>query len=187
MPLEMATTHLSPGSLGSKSSAVKAAWTFCANEKLDFSAAVINPLNPLMVTGPGIHYINSLDAIDTSIIGDIIQGKVTDNHPAVLALIWLDVRDVAINHVKDIEVSEAAGKRCSLATGHFSNEEIVEVFRKIFPELEEKLPSMNGEDDFPSQIFNIGHSRRAEILGIEYRSFVNAIADTVESLRKTGV
>jgi nucleoside-diphosphate-sugar epimerase len=183
--MEIATTSPRHGYLASKTFAEKAAWTFCEDEKPDFSIAVINPP---MVFGPIIHSINSLDAINTSnrIIRDMIQGRITDNLPPSGIFLWVDVRDVALAHVKAMEVPEAGGKRFFLVAGYFSNKKIVEVICKAYPELEDKLPSKSVEDDFPSQIFAIDHSRSEQILGIEYRFFNTAIIDTVKSLQEVG-
>lgn len=183
--MEIATTNPKVGYFASKTFAERAAWTFCEEEKPDFSVAVINPV---MVFGPIIHSINSLDAINTSntIIRNLIQGRITDTLPPSGTFIWVDVRDVAFAHVRAMEVPEAGGKRFFLAAGYFSNKKILDVIRKAYPELEEKLPSKNSEDDFPSQIFAIDHSRSEQILGIEYRSFDAAIIDTVKSLREVG-
>jgi nucleoside-diphosphate-sugar epimerase len=133
-----------------------------------------------------MHSINSLDAINTSntIIRNLVQGRIADKLPPSGTFIWVDVRDVALAHVKAMEVPEAGGKRFFLAAGYFSNKKILDVIRDAYPELEERLPSKDSEDDFPSQLFAIDHSRSERILGIEYRDFESSIIDTVKSLQK---
>ena len=48
---------------GSKTLAEKAAWEFVEKEKPNFA---LSTLNPPLVLGPVVHYLNSLDAINTS-------------------------------------------------------------------------------------------------------------------------
>lgn len=54
---------------------------------------------------------------------------------------WIDVRDLALAHVKAIELPQAADKRFFITAGYFSNKEVCEIIRKNFPNLEKELPS----------------------------------------------
>ncbi|KAJ5438623.1 uncharacterized protein N7458_009621 [Penicillium daleae] len=169
----------------SKTFAEKAAWDFVEKEKPNFDIATINP--PL-VFGPIVHYLNSLEALNTSNqrFRNLIQGQFKEQIPPTGTFLYVDVRDVALAHVRAIEVSEAGGKRFFITAGFFSNKEIVEAARKTHSELESKLPAKDAPSDFPSDIYEIDNSRSKEILGIKYRSFTETVADTISSLQDVG-
>ena len=122
-----------------KTFAEKAAWDFVEKEKPNFDIATINP--PL-VFGPIVHYLNSLDAINTSNarFRNLIQGQMKEKIAPTGTFLWVDVRDVALAHVRAIEVPEAGGQRFFVTAGYFSNKEIVDIVRETRPELESKLP-----------------------------------------------
>ncbi|KAJ5172596.1 hypothetical protein N7492_005189 [Penicillium capsulatum] len=169
----------------SKTFAEKAAWDFIEKEKPNFDIATINP--PL-VFGPIVHYLNSLDAINTSNarMRDIIQGRMKDKISPTGTYLWVDVRDVALAHVRAIEVPEAGGKRFFVVAGYFSNKDIVEIVRDVQPDLGPKLPSKDSESDFPKAIFEIDNSRSKEVLGLEYKPLKETVSDTVSSLQAVG-
>ncbi|KAJ5559643.1 hypothetical protein N7513_002042 [Penicillium frequentans] len=169
----------------SKTFAEKAAWDFVEKEKPNFDIATINP--PL-VFGPIVHYLNSLEAINTSNqrVRDIIQGKFKEKIPPTGTFLWVDVRDVALAHVKAIEVAEAGGQRFFVVAGYFSNKRAVDAIREAHPKLESKLPSPDVADDFPSNIFEFDNSKSREVLGLNYRPFKQTISDTAESLLDVG-
>ncbi|KAJ5637080.1 hypothetical protein N7490_006959 [Penicillium lividum] len=169
----------------SKTFAEKAAWDFVEKEKPNFDIATINP--PL-VFGPIVHYLNSLEAINTSNqrVRDLIQGKFKEKIPPTGIFLWVDVRDVALAHVKAIEVAEAGGQRFFVVAGYFSNKQAADTIRETHAKLESKLPSPDAVDDFPSNIYEFDNSKSREVLGLNYRSFKQTISDTVDSLLEVG-
>ncbi|EXJ90270.1 dihydroflavonol-4-reductase [Capronia coronata CBS 617.96] len=168
----------------SKTFAEKAAWEFVEKEKPNFDLATINP--PL-VFGPVVHYLNSLDAINTSnaTIRDMIEGKCKDAIPPSTGFLWVDVRDVALAHVKAMETSAAGGKRFFVTGGHMSNGIVASIIRKEFPEFADRLPA-DIDTSLPADIFGYDNSRSKEILGIEYRKLEDTVRDTVKSLLAVG-
>ena len=176
----------SSGYRGSKTLAEQAAWKFVETEKPNFTLATVNP--PL-VLGPVIHYLNSLDALNTSNqrTGNIISGKFRDEISETGTFLWVDVRDVALAHVKAVELPKAAGKRFFTTAGYFSNREIADIVRKNFPQLGAKLPKDDAKGgDYPpggkEAIYGYDNSRSKEVLGLQYRSLEESIVDTVKSL-----
>jgi len=137
-----------------------------------------------------VHYLNSLDAINTSNqrIRNIILGKCKDEIPPTGVYIWVDVRDLALAHVKAIEVSAAANKRFFVTAGYFSNKEIVEIIREAYPDLDSKLPSkdVKGGEYPPDGVYKYDNSRTIEVLGIKFRSLKGSVVDTVMSLHTVG-
>ncbi|KAG9529139.1 NAD(P)-binding protein, partial [Aureobasidium melanogenum] len=91
------------GYRASKTFAEKASWDFLEKEKPNFT---ISTMNPPLVLGPIVHYLNSLDSLNTSNqrIRDIYQGKAKEQIPETGTFLWVDVRDLALCHVKAIEV-----------------------------------------------------------------------------------
>lgn len=168
----------------SKTFAEKAAWDFVSKEKPNFDLATINP--PL-VLGPVVHYLNSLDAINTSNerIRNMIQGKLKDGLPPTGVFLWVDVRDVALAHVKAMEIPEAGGKRFFVTAGYMSNGEIASIIKTKFPDLADKLPA-DLKSDRPEDIFGFDNSRSKQVLKLEYRSLEDSIVDTVNSLLAVG-
>lgn len=155
------------------------------NEKPNFDIATINP--PL-VLGPVVHYLNSLDAINTSNarISNLIRGNNKDQLPPTGTFLWVDVHDVALAHVRAIEVAEAGGQRFFLTAGLYSNKKIADIIRESYPELEDKLPPKDSADDTPPDVYGFDNRKSIEVLGIKYRSLKQSVEETVKSLLAVG-
>lgn len=168
-----------------KTFAEKAAWDFVEKEKPNFDIATINP--PL-VFGPIVHYLNSLEAINTSNqrMRNLIQGKMKEKIDPTGTFLYVDVRDVALAHVRAIEVPEAGGQRFFVTAGFFSNKQIVDVVRESHLELESKLPPKDCRSDFPSNIYDIDNKKSLDVLGLKYRPFKETVSDTISSLLEVG-
>jgi len=166
----------------SKTFAERAAWDFVKKENPNFQLATVCP--PL-VFGPVVHYLNSLDAINTSNarMRDMMQGKMKKTLAPTGTFIWVDVRDVAMAHVKAMELPEAAGKRFFVTAGYMTNKDIADCMRRAFPELSSQLPPEDSESDLPKDVFRYDNSRSVDILGLKYRSLEDCVTDTVKSLQ----
>lgn len=200
LAIEVCSCDLSPtvsvcntdNSAASKTFAERAAWDFVRHEKPNFT---LSTANPPMVFGPIVHYLNSLDSLNTSNqrIRNFIQGQAKDGLPDSGVFIWIDVRDLALAHVKQIEIPEAAGKRFFATAGYFSNKEIADIIRKNFPEYADKLPAPDAEStgDYPDgttdSIYKYDNSRMVDILGIKFRTLEESIVDLVKSLKAVGI
>jgi len=185
--LEQAPLNPTSGYRASKKFAELAAWEFVEKEKPSFTLATMNP--PL-VFGPIVHYLNSLDALNTSNqrIGNLILGKFKTEIPETGTFVFVDVRDLALAHVKAIETPDAAGKRFFIVAGKFSNREIADVVRKHFPEYHDKLPTPETKGgDYPEGgMYKYDNSRAEKILGLKWTPFEQSIIDTVKSLKAVG-
>ncbi|CRG86757.1 Putative NADPH-dependent methylglyoxal reductase GRP2 [Talaromyces islandicus] len=169
---------------GSKTFAERAAWEFVEKEKPGFDLATINPP---FVFGPVIHYLNSLDSLNTSNerIHDLATGKAKDGLPPTGTFLWVDVRDTALAHVRAIEVPEAGGSRFFTTAGYMSNKAIVDAIRETHPEYAANLPE-NGVDDTPADIYKIDNSKVKNVLGIKFRTLKESVDDTVSSFATVG-
>ncbi|WPH02858.1 Hypothetical protein R9X50_00572600 [Acrodontium crateriforme] len=177
----------SSGYRASKTFAEKAAWEFVETEKPNFTLATMCP--PL-VLGPIVHYLNSLDALNTSNqrIRDIMQGKAKNEIAATGVYLWTDVRDLALAHVLAMEKPEAANKRFFVTAGHFTNKQIAQIIEKNFPQYKDVLPTESTPGgDFPEEgIYQYNNKRVTDVLGIKFKSLEESIVDTVRSLQAVG-
>jgi len=184
---EQAVLNPSYGYRASKTFAEKAAWEFVEKEKPNFTLATMCP--PL-VLGPIVHYLNSLDALNTSNqrIRNLITGQCKDEIPDTGTFIWVDVRDLALAHVKAMELSAADGQRFFVTAGYFSNKEISEIIRKHFPEYHDKLPTPEtpGGDYPKAGVYKYDNSKAVKVLGLKWRTLEESIVDTVKSLQAVG-
>ena len=184
---EQAVENPANGYRASKTFAERAAWDFLEKEKPNFTIATMCP--PL-VLGPIVHYLNSLDGLNTSNqrIRDIMLGKAKDEIPPTGTYIWVDVRDLADAHVAAIEKDEAANKRFFITAGYFSNKEIAQIIEKNYPECKDGLPTASTPGgDYPSEgIYKYNNKRAIEVLGIKFKSLEESVKDTVKSLQAVG-
>jgi nucleoside-diphosphate-sugar epimerase len=185
---EQAVENPSNGYRASKTFAERAAWDFVEKEKPNFTLATMCP--PL-VLGPIVHYLNSLDSLNTSNqrIRDIVQGKAKDEIPETGTFLWVDVRDLALAHVLAAEKEEAASKRFFIVTGYFSNKEIAQIVAKDYPQYKDGLPTKDtpGGDYPEGGVYKFNNTRSKEVLGLTYRSLDDSIKDTVKSFQAVGV
>lgn len=184
---EEAVQNPSNGYRASKTFAEKASWEFLEKEKPNFT---ISTMCPPLVLGPIVHYLQSLDNLNTSNqrIAALMTGKAKEELPPTGTFIWTDVRDLALAHVKAAELPEAANKRFFVTAGYFSNEEIADIIRDNFPQLKNELPAQGTKGGgYPENgIYKYDNSRVKAVLGIEFRSLKESIVDTVKSLQAVG-
>lgn len=153
-------------------------------EKPNFDLATINP--PL-VLGPVVHYLTSLDAINTSNarISRFVRGFDKEAIPPTGVFLWVDVRDVALAHVRTIEVPDGA-QRFFVTAGLYSNKDIVDIIKDAYPELEDRLPPNDVPSDLPKDIYGYDNSKSTQVLGLKYRSLKESVVDTVKTLLENG-
>jgi len=184
---EQAVENPANGYRASKTFAERAAWDFVEREKPNFTLATMCP--PL-VLGPIVHYLNSLDGLNTSNqrIRDIMLGKAKEEIPPTGTFLWVDVRDLAQCHVAAIEKEAAADKRFFITAGYFSNKEIAQIVGKHYPQYKEGLPTeKTSGGDYPEEgVYKFDNKRSIDVLGVEYRSLDESIKDTVKSLQAVG-
>lgn len=116
----------------------------------------------------------------------MIQGAAKEKLPPTGVFLWVDVRDVALAHVRAIEVAEAGGQRFFVTAGHYSNKDIVDTIREAFPDLESKLPPKDAPSDMPADVYGVDNSKAIQVLGLKYRSLKDSVTDTVKSLLAVG-
>lgn len=188
-PVTIDQIHENPGIAyrASKTLAEKAAWEF-VNDKSNNAKFDIVTVNPPLVFGPVVHHLASLDSINTSnerIVG-LVQGKWKEEIPDTGVFLWVDVRDVAEAHVRAFEKPELGGKRLFTTAGYFSNREVLNIVRKNFPELKDKLPAedVKGGDLPPKdKLLTFDNSETTKSTGIQWTPLEKTITETVHSLK----
>ncbi|KAI8631653.1 hypothetical protein F5Y19DRAFT_463347 [Xylariaceae sp. FL1651] len=152
----------------------KAAWAFIENEKPNFDLAVINST---FVFGPIQRKLPSLDDMNASNhrIRDMMQGKMKDAlQPTAPVFTFVDVRDVALAHLRAMTVPEAGGNRFYVVGGHFANKDIADVIQERFPALQSRLPA-HTESDLPDDVYKFNNRKSREILGINYKGLEESV------------
>ncbi|KAK4945192.1 methylglyoxal reductase (NADPH-dependent) gre2 [Elasticomyces elasticus] len=175
---------------GSKTLAERAAWTFMDTARPHFDLVTINPS---LVFGPAAHLSSGdLDSLNTSNLRilHMIQGEMNDKLDPTGFYSWVDVRDVAIAHVRALEVPGASSNRFLLLADYHTNKRIAKIIASMGPQLREKLPANldEEEDDLPppGERYLFSNKRSIEVLGIEYTSLDKSVKDTVQSLLELG-
>ena len=145
---------------------------------------------PPLVFGPIYPWLQNLENINTSNqrIAAALQGKMKDAIPPTGGFIWVDVRDLALAHVKAIDLPAAENKRFFVTAGHFNNELMVEVLRDNFPDYKDKLPAKGtpGGGYPDGGFFEYDNSRSKDVLGLHYCTFKETVVDTAKSLQLIG-
>lgn len=170
--------------IASKVLAEKAAWGFVGKEKPNFTLSTINPP---MIYGPLRHPVKSLSSVNTSseLLAKVLAGKHKAGLPPTALPLWVDVRDVALAHVKAMELEEAAGKRFFITAGFYSNAEMGRAIWDHFPDLRDKLPDRNEMGGAPNQnlqSFGYDISEAERILDIKWTPYEKTVVDSVKSL-----
>lgn len=170
---------------GSKVFAEKAAWCFLKENQnsVNFSLTTINPC---YVFGPQCFDESVSSTLNASCqrINEAFLSKVGDDVDQKFASLFIDVRDVAKAHVLALENSNLACKRLILAKDKFSAQDILDTINKNFPQLTGRIAKgVPGNGPKVSQsIASIDNSKSKELLGFEFRSFENAVNDTVSQI-----
>lgn len=183
----------------SKTLAERAAWTFVEEKKPSWDLVVINPflvIGPSL--GPGVNTSNQ-------IFVDLLTGK----YPGIVRLTWgvVDVRDVALAHVRATTLKNASGRYlCANAT--VTMREVVELLARSGYD-KHKLPRRRLDSsmgDFMVRLGSrfqpkgVGQYLRTHIgrvprfdnakirrdLGIEFRPVDQSILETVADLVRWG-
>ncbi|KAJ5757967.1 NAD-dependent epimerase/dehydratase [Penicillium nucicola] len=186
-PYEVVAAPGTPAGLAystAKALAERAAWDFVKEKKPSFDLATILPP---MVYGPNINATASLEKLNTS-SSDIYRlisprGKSSDAVPGNMFWSFVDVRDVAMAHLRAFQVSEAGGERFFVCSGNFTYQQFVDALRENIPEIRARVPIGNtGTGAVPSNVYTVDTSKSQKILGIQYHKLQDTVVDAARSL-----
>lgn len=181
------------GYRASKLFAERAALEFMDTHKPKFSFVSICPT---LAFGPVIQPFEGADAINTSSqrIHNFINGSFKSQMPDTGAsfYLWIDVRDLALAHVKAMELQlqlqQPKNKRYLLTEGYFTNKDICTIIGSRFPEYVELLPDSDGDiGGFPKDgVYKFDNTNATEELQMTYRNLEESVVDAVKSLKERG-
>ncbi|KAI1862576.1 uncharacterized protein JN550_010101 [Neoarthrinium moseri] len=160
----------------------KAAWSFMVSEKPHFDLAVINSTYNF---GPIQRGLPNLESMNTSNhrIRDLVLGRMREQiEPTAPVFTWVDVRDVALSHVRAMTIPEAGDSRFYVVGGHFSNKRLADIIREHFPQIADDLPPADTVDDFPEDVYQFDNTRSRKVLGLKYTDLETSVVDTVRSI-----
>ncbi|KAI6912375.1 dihydroflavonol-4-reductase, partial [Hortaea werneckii] len=166
--------------MGSKTFAERAARDFVSREKPSFDLVTIHPPG---VCGPPIHKLESLDAVNTSnhVFAGLLQGEWQGAVPDSPLSQWVDVRDIALAHVRAIELPQASNRRILIVAGYTSNEQVATIVARGFPALRGKLPSNFGKTT-STKVSKVDPQFAKSELRIVFTSLEASVTDTIEAL-----
>ncbi|CAL9761546.1 unnamed protein product [Musa acuminata subsp. burmannicoides] len=157
-----------------KAVAEKAAWEVARETGVEL--AVVNPvlaLGPLLqpqVNASIAHILKYLDGSATRYT-NAVQG-------------YVDVRDVAEAHVRVFEAEAAAGKRFICIERVLHREDVVRILSKLFPEY--PVPNTCSDEVNPRKKPYKFSNQQLKDLGVQFRSVIQSLYDTVKSLQEKG-
>jgi len=170
-------------------------------EKPNFA---LTTMCPPFVFGPTVFPLTGSESLNTSnhLTRDFLRGNFKDKIPETGDFIWVDVRvwqirrisrqqsltleqDLALGHVRAMEIEEAANKRFFITAGYFNNRQIADAIRKHYPEYKEMLPTENAPGGgFPEDgLLGYDNRQTINILRIRFRSIETCIVDSVASFK----
>lgn len=181
----------------SKKRAELAAWEFMEEQKPAFDLTV---MNPDIITGPMIHYIDGPKSINETnhfAIASFIDGTHKEIEGVTFPFYHsVDVRDVAQAHVDSLANKAASNQRILLIAGLISPQLIANIIRENFPALRGRVPAGNPSQELPKNVHPTGWDMKIslDILAQgtrekkwEYRSLEESVVDAVNSMQQAGV
>lgn len=135
-----------------------------------------------MVYGPCLHAVPDMNKLNTSAadIYRFINGSSATPGETPFPL-CVDVRDVALAHLRAFEIPEAGGQRFAVSLGNFTYQQVCDIIRERFPELKEKVPEGTPGAEAPKS-FALDCEKARKVLGIEFRGLEETVVDSVKSL-----
>jgi NADPH-dependent methylglyoxal reductase len=168
---QAATTDPVTAYAASKALAERTAWDFMKEKKPRFDLVTITPP---WVFGPYATELRSTKHLSESLhlLYGILGAK--DIPPFDFGG-FADVREVALAHIRALEVSEAGGQRFWVGQ-NFNYQSAVDAVREELPELKERLPL--GTPGQVEDTYKVDGSKATRILGVQYRSLAECMRDT---------
>ncbi|KAI3406290.2 hypothetical protein KGF56_000770 [Candida oxycetoniae] len=167
---------------GSKTFAERAVWDFVKNEKPKFTVTTIHPT---YVLGPQAYEVKNKTQLNFSadISGKLLNLKPSDEIPEFFGD-YIDVRDTAKAHIFAFEHPEKSnGERFLLRDCYFTNDSLVELIRKNFPQLQ--LPKGDLEKSaqlIEEKALRLDPSKTNSILQFKYIPLEQSIIDSVQQI-----
>ncbi|KAK0385632.1 hypothetical protein NLU13_6809 [Sarocladium strictum] len=168
----------------SKTVAERAAWEWM--EEHPSAGFDLVGLNPAMVFGPFLPGAIPSEPSEVNTSNQIVYSIVTAGQdaevPPTRGPVWVSVQDVALAHLRALEVPEASGGRYLLAAGVYCNQEIADVARKVAPKHEASIPrGVPGRREADTH-FGVDAQRTECVLGIKWQSMEDVLTGLLPQL-----
>lgn len=151
-------------------------------------------INPDIITGPMIHPVSGKGSINETnhfAIASFIDGtnpKVEDVRFPFYH--FVDVRDVAHSHVDALTTPAASGQRILLISGLITPQLVVDIVRKHFPSLRERVPAGMPGRELPEGVHPTGWDMRVSLNILsqgkraewKYITLEKSVVDAVQSM-----
>ncbi|ODN78084.1 hypothetical protein L198_08003 [Cryptococcus wingfieldii CBS 7118] len=175
--------------MASKVKAEQAFWQFMEVHKPTWQGAVIDPP---WVFGPVLHDFKDVASLNLSskLSWDWVSGEKGEKDlPVPIVGGWVDVRDVAIAHVRALERPQAASQRYIVCGGELAGQHWVDVLHAHYPDhplIKKNAPvGVEGSGDEAIKALNTHDQVTAqEALGLEYTSLEQSTKDMFETIAK---
>ncbi|ABN66969.1 protein induced by osmotic stress [Scheffersomyces stipitis CBS 6054] len=179
---EQSKTHGVLAYFGSKQFAERAAWEFVEQEKPNFALSTVNPV---YIFGPQAkdEEVKGTLNLSAEMVNSVLKLNKDDDVPATTGT-FIDVRDVAKAHLAAFEKDEAKGERLLLSNTRFNGQTLLDVVRKNFPQLADKLPVGKPHSDDFSAFKEWNDKKTKKILGFEYFDFETSVVDSIKQVLK---
>ncbi|KAG7443070.1 D-lactaldehyde dehydrogenase [Guyanagaster necrorhizus] len=173
----------------SKTLAEKAAWAFYEKHKPEIKWD-ISVINPPWVIGPAIHEVTTVDSLNASskhwydaIVREDFGGfspLTTPGHG------WADVRDVAMAHVRAMEVPSAGGERIIISVGSWVWQDWLDVISELSPNPYPSRTLPRGTPGICQRAITFDMSKEQRILGIKFRMMEETAKDVLADYEHRG-
>ncbi|CAD1809768.1 NAD dependent epimerase/dehydratase family protein [Candida parapsilosis] len=174
--------EVSDGYAGSKKFAEETVWKFVKDESPKFTVTTILPG---VVFGPQAFPDFDRDGLNYSsqVINELLKLKPSDKIPQEAGL-FVDVRDCAKAHIVAFVKEDAANKRLFAVAGRYNNQEVVDIIRSNFDELDQILPKGNPEDakKYSPRSNRYDQSVTRSVLDYKFIGLEKSVVDTVAQL-----
>ncbi|KAJ5690173.1 hypothetical protein N7462_004565 [Penicillium macrosclerotiorum] len=162
----------------SKKFAEIAAWEFIKNEKPHFDLVTLCPPATLGPLKHSIHSIKDLNESNSRIWRLSCQSSKSTPMPYIPVHTYVDVRDLARVQIQAMLVPEAANHRFIVCARQFGFQDICDILRSNFPDLDPRVPLGNpGSSSLPAGAYSTDNSKVRRILGVEFRDLKETIND----------
>ncbi|TPX13006.1 uncharacterized protein E0L32_006651 [Thyridium curvatum] len=171
----------------SKAVAEKAAWKWMEDNASAATTFDLVSLNPAMVFGaflPGAaprtpEQLNTSNQIVYGVVSAGADGAV----PPTRGPVWVGVRDVALAHVRALQVPGAGGGRFMLAAGVYCNQEIADVAREVAGkkhagDIPRGTPGAREADSH----FGVDAGETERVLGIKWQGLREVLSELLPQL-----
>ncbi|RPG43725.1 MAG: aldehyde reductase [Gammaproteobacteria bacterium TMED112] len=171
----------------SKTLAEKKAWELIKNANTDTKLTVINPSG---VIGPSL---TSEISSTQLIIAGLMNGKIPVNLPIHIG--YVDVRDVALAHIKALENPNSDGERIIVSNTELWHKDVSKILKEggykapwltvsvpVAKFLANIVPALKGAKRFLGKDMVKNTTKAEDILGISYIDIKKSILDDAKSL-----